>query len=174
MLAGNLRGMLPLVGNAREPRNLERERAARALKRCGEDADPLRLAHAVQAVLGYLPPRTLELLAHRAGLDEETLREQLEADPQILFEPDCARRLEICSGRTCARRGGARLIRQARQGLGIELFETTSEAALRLEPFRCFGQCARAPNIRLDGVVQGAMTEKRFGALLGLLGRVRS
>ncbi len=117
--------------------------------------------------------RAMEAL-HRTGAVPLAPLIGYEADPQILFEPDCARRLEICSGRTCARRGGARLIRQARQGLGIELFETTSEAALRLEPFRCFGQCARAPNIRLDGVVQGAMTEKRFGALLGLLGRVRS
>ncbi|MDG2334583.1 MAG: NAD(P)H-dependent oxidoreductase subunit E [Myxococcota bacterium] len=165
--------MLAPVKKSREPRNLERERVARVLKRCQKESDPHPLAHAVQAALGYLPPHALELLARQMGLDEESLRHKLEADSEILFEPDCARRLEICSGRTCARRGGARLIRQARQDLGIELFETTPESGLRVEPFRCFGQCARAPNIRLDGVIQGAMTEKRFGGLLGLLTRPR-
>lgn len=173
MLAENLRGMLVPVKKSREPRNLERERVARVLKRCENESDPRQLAHAVQASLGYLPPHALEVLARQAGLDEETVRRQLEADSEILFEPACTRRLEICSGRTCARRGGALLIRQARRSLGIELFETTPESGLRVEPFRCFGQCARAPNIRLDGVIQGAMTEKRFGALLGLLVRPR-
>jgi NADH:ubiquinone oxidoreductase subunit E len=53
------------------------------------------------------------------------------------------------------------------------MFQTTSGQKIRLEPFRCFGQCARAPNIRMNGVIQGAMTEKRFELLLGVLGRTK-
>ena len=53
------------------------------------------------------------------------------------------------------------------------MFQTTSGQKVRLEPFRCFGQCARAPNIRMNGMIQGAMTEKRFELLLGVLGRTK-
>ena len=164
-------GMLAAGDNPREPRNLERDRAARALRRSGDESDPCSLARSVQAALGYMPPRALGLLAEKAGLDETVALERLEADPEIRLEPDCRQRIEICSGRTCARRGGARLIRLARRTLAIELFETTPDQQIRLEPFRCFGQCARSPNIRLNGVIQGAMNEKRFGLLLGVLAR---
>lgn len=140
------------------------------MKRCGEEADLGRLARAVQLSLGYVPPRTLDLLAEKTGIDGETAEERLRADAGVRLEPDCRQRIEICSGRTCARRGGAGLIRLARRTLGIDLFRETSDRGLRIEPFRCFGQCARAPNLRINGVVQGAMTEKRFGLLLGVLG----
>ena len=172
MLPGRLACMLPGVATEREVRNLERERARSALKRCGAEEDLARLAKAVQLSLGYVPPRAIPLLAERVGLDVEAVTSRLESEGGILLEPDCRQRIEICSGKTCARRGGAKLIRQARSTLGIDLFRETPDQRVRIEPFRCFGQCARAPNLRVNGVVQGAMTEKRFGLFLGALARV--
>lgn len=173
VLEKSLQGMLESVAKAGEPRNLERDRAHRALKRCGEEVDAGSLARAVQRSLGYVPPRALPLLAEKAGLTAEALLMQLEAIEEIRLEPECQQRIEICSGRTCAGRGGAKLIRLARRSLGVNMFETTPGPHIRLEPFRCFGQCARAPNIRMNGVIQGAMTEKRFGLLLDLLIRTK-
>ena len=155
----------------REPRNLERDRARRAIARCPKEGDAETLARGVQAALGYVPPVALPLLAERTGLEAGVLLGRLQTAPDIRLEPECQQRIEICSGRTCAGRGGAKLVRLARGLLGVEMFQTTSGQKIRLEPFRCFGQCARAPNIRMNGVIQGAMTEKRFELLLGVLGR---
>ncbi len=171
MLPRLLPCMLPGVPNARKPRNLERERARAVLKRCGVETDLGRLAKAIQLSLGYVPPHALPLLAEKVGLEAEAVASRLGSEGGIRLAPDCRQRIEICSGRTCARRGGAKLIRLARSTLGIDLFRETPDRRLRIEPFRCFGQCARAPNLRINGVVQGAMTEKRFGLLLGVLGR---
>ncbi len=155
----------------REPRNLERDRARRAIARCREGDDAETLARGVQAALGYVPPVALPLLAEKTELEAGVLLAKLQTASDIRLEPECAHRIEICSGRTCAGRGGAKLVRLARGLLGVEMFQTTSSQKIRLEPFRCFGQCARAPNIRMNGVIQGAMTEKRFELLLGVLGR---
>ena len=159
------------VKKSGEPRNLERDRARRVLARCEPGGDPCTLAAAVQRALGYVPPLAIPLLARCAGLEEDEVLGRLQQDEDLLLEPAGRHRVTICTGRTCARRGGAALARSARRALGVDLFRTTADRSIHLEPFRCFGQCAMAPNVRIDGGLQGAMTESRLLLLLDVLGR---
>lgn len=129
------------------------------------------LAAAVQRSLGYVAPATLEQIAERAGIDAAAVRAIVETCPELRLVPPGAHRVTICTGRTCVRRGGAALLRAARRALDVNVFETSADGAIRLEPFRCFGQCAMAPNIRIDGSPRGAMTGDRFGLLLDMLRR---
>ena len=152
----------------KESRNLEFERIERIVARAPHQADALTLAHRVQVALGYVPTRAVELVAAIKGIEVERLESEIGNDDRLLSAPPGRHRVLICTGRTCARRGGARLLRQARKQLGIGVFESTEDESVRLEPFRCFGQCAQAPNVRLSGSLRGAMTEKRFGLLLNL------
>ncbi|MFP6641547.1 MAG: NAD(P)H-dependent oxidoreductase subunit E [Myxococcota bacterium] len=151
-----------------QPRNLERERTERALARAPSNSDIPGLARAVQEKLGYLPATAIDSIAKRAALERAVVQELIEQQDELLLSPPGRHQVTICSGRTCARRGGARLIRMAREKLSLEVFQTTPDSAVRLEPFRCFGQCAQGPNVRLDGSLRGAMTEKRFALLLDL------
>ena len=157
------------VGRPR--RNLEQERARRALDRLGDERDVHALAAAVQAVLGYVAPVTLDQIARHAGTTPEAVREAVSADESLRAEPPARSRVTICTGRTCARRGGASLVRIARRVLDVGVFETTADGAIRLEPFSCFGQCAMAPNVRIDGRVRGAMGGERLERLLEMLRR---
>jgi len=151
-----------------KPKNLEFERIERVLARAPHETDALALTHRVQAALGYVPMRAVELVAAIKGIEVERLETEIENDDRLLSVPAGRHRVLICTGRTCARRGGARLLRQARKQLGIGVFESTEDESVRLEPFRCFGQCAQAPTVRLSGSLRGAMTEKRFALLLNL------
>jgi len=154
----------------RSSRNLEQEHARRVLARQRAGADLQALACAVQARLGHVPETTWEPIAERAGTTAERVRALVETGAGGLrAEPSARYRVTICTGRTCARRGGAALLRAARRTLGIGAFESTGDGAIHLEPFRCFGQCAMAPNVRLDGRLRGAMTEARLGPLLAML-----
>ena len=65
------------------------------------------------------------------------------------------------------------MVRFARRLLGINLFRTTADAAIRLDSQKCLGRCAMAPNVRIDGNLLGVMDEKRFGLLLGVMTRPR-
>lgn len=151
-------------------RNLERERAGRALARLA-DTELNACALQIQEALGYVAPATFSLLAERTGLSIDAVREAVEAAPDLREAPRGRHRVTVCTGRTCARRGGAELVRRARVRLAIDVFETTEDGAIRLEPFRCFGQCAMAPNILIDGSIRGAMKPERFDLLLDMLGR---
>jgi NADH:ubiquinone oxidoreductase subunit E len=64
-------------------------------------------------------------------------------------------------------------LRAARRLLDVNVFETSADDAIRLEPFRCFGQCAMAPNILIDGQIRGSMSGERFALLLAMLRRDR-
>jgi len=123
----------------------------------------------VQAVLGYVPPIVIALLAEKANRTEEQVLASVTEDDELLLEPAGRHRVTICTGTSCARWGGAGLARAARRLLGIPLFRTSPDQAIHLEPYKCFGSCATAPNVRIDGKLRGAMTEKRFLLLLRML-----
>ena len=150
-------------------RNLELARSRRVLARFESGADPRAMAAAVQAVLGYVPPLAIALLAQKADLAEEQVLARIGEDEELLLEPSGRHRVTICTGTSCARWGGAGLARAARRLLGIPLFRTSADRAVHLEPYKCFGSCATAPNVRIDGKLRGAMTEKRFLLLLRML-----
>lgn len=157
-----------------EPRNLERELIRQVLARHPSGSDPRALAMAVQEALDYLPKMAIEEIARHAAASADHVRLAVEQDDTLRLAPRGRYRVTICTGETCARRGGASLVRLARETLGVELFRASANEAIRIEPFRCFGQCAMAPNIRIDGATRGAMTESRFRLLLQVLGRSSS
>ena len=159
------------VMGSQDASNLELELIERALARAPQEADGPGLAHRVQTVLGYVPEQALESIAARLGVERESLMDLIAKDDSLRSEPAGRYRVLVCTGRTCAIRGGAQLLRQAREKLGIEVFESTENEAVRLEPFRCFGRCAQAPNVRFKGELRGAMTEKRFDLLLDMMMR---
>lgn len=152
-------------------RNLVAQRIERALARRSGEADPQKLAAAVQDALGYVPVDAHQAIAERAGCAREVVERAVAGAEALRTEPHGRHRVTICTGRTCARRGGAKLLRSARRRLGVGVFETSADGAIHLEPFRCFGQCAMAPNIRIDGGVRGAMTLDRFELLVDVLRR---
>jgi NADH-quinone oxidoreductase subunit E len=156
-----------------EPRNLERDRTLRALARFERGGDARAMATAIQATLGYVPARAMDLVAVHAGVSSQAVQSIVESDEGLASAPLARHRVTICTGRTCARRGGARLAKLARQTLGIPLFTSREDGSIHIEPFRCFGECAMAPNVRIDGGTRGAMTESRFRLLLGALAKRR-
>jgi len=129
------------------------------------------MAVSIQASLGYVPERIVPLLSEHAGVSPDDLRMLIASDERLLTAPAARHRVTICTGRTCSRRGGVKLVKLARAKLGIPLFTGTADGALHIEPFRCFGECAMAPNVRIDGATRGAMTESRFRLLLSALAR---
>ena len=149
--------------------NLEFELVERALARAPQEADGLGLAHRIQDVLGYVPEHALESMAGRLGVERQGLESLIAGDASLRLQPTGRYRVLVCTGQTCAIRGGAQLLRQARAKLDIDIFESTENEAIRLEPFRCFGRCAQAPNVRFKGELRGAMTEKRFDLLLEMM-----
>lgn len=61
--------------------------------------------------------------------------------------------VEICESTPCYFQGGDALQSTAAGRLGIAMDEVTEDGALCVETVPCFGRCATAPNVRIDGTV---------------------
>lgn len=74
--------------------------------------------------------------------------------------------IKFCMGTACYVGGVPQLMEKARQALGIEVGETTSDGNITLEVCRCVGACSQAPVIVVDEEVQGRVRPNKFPQVL--------
>lgn len=92
------------------------------------------------------------------------------------LSPQGAHTVVVCRGTACHTRGSRGLLLGAASRLGVRNFRedeessfTTEDRLFTVKTVACFGQCALAPVVAVDGVIHSRMTE---GALAALLTRV--
>ena len=139
-------------------------------------------------LLGILEA-TQELDAHR-WLPEPTLRRVAEALDLPLsrvysvatfysffnLKPQGLHSVVVCRGTACHTRGSLELLEAALERLGIQGFRedeensaTTADGFASVRTVACFGQCALAPVVMVDGAIKSRMTVGKLAALLDRL-----
>jgi NADH:ubiquinone oxidoreductase subunit E len=135
------------------------------------DRDLVDLLNRLQQALGYIPPPSIALIADVTGLERPAIYRAIELSPSFSLRPPGKHLLYICSADNCCAKGGLALADTAKRVLGADYYQCDARNTVRIEPFRCLGNCVNGPNISLDRIVQGPMTpEKLEGLLQGLLG----
>ncbi len=93
------------------------------------------------------------------------------------LKPQGKHSIVVCRGTACHTRGSLTLLNEALEQLGIHGFKEEEEnSATSLDGFAtvrtvaCFGQCALAPVVQIDGVVKSRMT---IGKLVGILQKMK-
>ena len=93
------------------------------------------------------------------------------------LRPQGKHTIAVCRGTACHTRGSLALLVEALSRLGIQSFREEEEnSATSLDGFAsvrtvaCFGQCALAPVVAIDGVVTSRMT---IGKLVTILDKMR-
>jgi len=74
--------------------------------------------------------------------------------------------IKFCMGTACYVGGTPQLIEKAKQSLGVDVGDTTSDGGLTLEICRCVGACSQAPVVVVDDEVQGRVRPNKFPQLL--------
>ena len=86
----------------------------------------------------------------------------------------------VCRGTACHTRGSRSLLRSLAFTLGIKedeikenekVFLTTADNKFTIRTVACFGQCALAPVIDIDGKIYSHMTEAKIRRLIKQIGR---
>jgi NADH-quinone oxidoreductase subunit E len=112
----------------------------------------------VQGELGYLPEESLSEIAHFLGLSSSEIYGVASFYAQFRFERQGEHTIKVCQGTACHVRGAKRIMEAVAQELGIEAGGTTPDYKYSLERVACFGSCALAPVLVIDGQVYGRMT----------------
>jgi formate dehydrogenase subunit gamma len=127
----------------------------------------LPILHAIQDRLGWIPPRTLPLIAYELNLSRAEVHgvvsfyhyfRQHQPGEHVIF---------LCRAEACQAVGAVALEAHAKRALGVEFHGTSGDGRYTLEPVYCLGNCASGPSLMIDRELHGRMTPERFDELIG-------
>ena len=125
------------------------------------------ILHAVQEALGYVPPDSLTLIAHELNLTRAEVHGVVSFYHHVRNTPPGRHIVRICRAEACQALGARTLEAHAKQSLGIDFHETTSDGAITLEAVYCLGNCGCGPSVLIDADdLRGRITPAAFDELV--------
>jgi len=120
----------------------------------------------VQGTLGYLPAEARTAIAKFLNVPESVVYGVATFYAQFYLTRQGEHKIKVCRGTACHVRGGRRIMHAVQRKLGIKPGETTPDYEFSLERVACFGSCALAPVVVVDGKVHGRMTTQKTEQIL--------
>jgi NADH:ubiquinone oxidoreductase subunit E len=113
----------------------------------------------------YLPESTMRLISEGMGLPLAQVYSVATFYSFFNLTPQGLHSIVVCRGTACHTRGSLELLETALRRLGIEGFRedeansvTTVDGFATVRTVACFGQCALAPVVQIDGAICSRMT----------------
>lgn len=131
----------------------------------------------------YLPRETLEYISVKTGVPLARLFGVVSFYAFFNLQPQGDHTITICRGTACHTRRSRNLLEYLKNLLGLKeeghhqgekLFLTTPDKKFTLRTVACFGQCALAPVVEIDGNIYGHVTERMLKKLVLDAGRKKS
>ena len=127
----------------------------------------LPILHAVQDALGYVPPESLALIAKELNLTRAEVHGVVTFYHHFRSTPPGRTVVQICRAEACQALGARALEAHAKNTLGIDFHETTSDGAITLEAVYCLGNCGCGPSLLIgEDEIHARVTPERFDALV--------
>jgi NADH:ubiquinone oxidoreductase subunit E len=116
-------------------------------------ASTIQMLQSAQTALEYLPRDALQAIAHHVGVAPAAVEGVASFYAQFRFSAPGRHRISVCSGTACYVRGSGKLMDEIQAELEVAPGTTSADGAVTLESVSCFGACALAPVVVLDGKV---------------------
>jgi formate dehydrogenase subunit gamma len=126
----------------------------------------LEVLHAIQAALGFVPAGAVPVVAEGLNLSRAEVHGVVTFYHYFRHARPGTHTVHLCQAEACQSMGAEALTAHARQRLGIDFHETTSNGRFSLEPIYCLGNCACSPAVMIDGRLYGRVTAERFDQLI--------
>lgn len=121
----------------------------------------------------HLSEETLREVARKAGIPASQVYSVATFYSFFNLEPQGKHTIVVCRGTACHTRGSRDLLMETAAKLGFkEVVEeeegvlTTSDRRFTIRTVACFGQCALAPVVAIDGTIHSRMTTGKLLALV--------
>jgi bidirectional [NiFe] hydrogenase diaphorase subunit len=127
-----------------------------ALKRTGLRQDALiEVLHSAQNAFGYLTPELLWYVAAQLRLPPSRVYGVATFYNFFSLKPPGKHAVVLCEGTVCYMRGATAIGEALEARFGAAPGETSADGQLSVAIARCFGSCALAPVVVIDGQVVG-------------------
>jgi NADH-quinone oxidoreductase subunit E len=120
----------------------------------------------IQAVYGYVPAESIELISRELSIYPVRIYGILTFYTQFYLTPRGRHTIKVCQGTACHVMGGKDILDYISDRLGISEGETTTDGMFSLERVACLGCCGMAPVVVIDNHFYGKCTIQRAGKLL--------
>jgi len=132
----------------------------------GERGDLIPILQNLQEIVGYLPREAMAATAGFLNVPEATIYGVVTFYAQFHLTRQGRHKIRVCQGTACHVRGGKRVMSAVKKKLGIGPGETTPDYEFSVEGVACFGSCALAPVMVVDGKVYGKVTPRQAVEIL--------
>ena len=132
----------------------------------GAKDELIPLMEAAQEEFGYLSEEVVTAISGFLKLPESHVFGVATFYALFRLKPGGKKNIRVCRGTACHVRGGARILQEVENRLGIKAGQTTPDKYFSLETISCFGSCALAPVLVVDKNVYGRMTVSRVEQIL--------
>jgi NADH-quinone oxidoreductase subunit E len=135
-----------------------------------EKANTIPILQHVQHELGYLPAEALKRIAWYVKVPESNIFSVATFYAQFNLIPRGRNIVRVCRGTACHVKGGARILKEVQNHLGIKPGESTPDMQYALETVACIGACALAPTMTINDETHGEMTARKVAEIFAQKG----
>lgn len=128
------------------------------------------ILHALQDRFGYVPRESIPPLARALDLSESEIYGVTTFYSHFRLAPIGRHHITLCSGTSCHVEQGARLLDELRRLLEISPGQRTADGQFSLATAPCFGCCAAAPVMMIDGQLYPHVTPAKLPTVLAQYG----
>ncbi|MCG2680297.1 MAG: NADH-quinone oxidoreductase subunit NuoE [Kiritimatiellae bacterium] len=132
----------------------------------GQRNELIPILQDVQGAVGYVPREAMTKIAHFLNIPESSVYGVVTFYAQFYLTRQGKHKIRVCQGTACHVRGGRRIMQAVEKKLGIKPGETTADYKFSLERVACFGSCALAPVMVVDGKAYGRITSQKAEKIL--------
>ena len=143
---------------ARPDPEVKRWYAGAAAKFARSQSSVIPMLQSAQASLGYLPRDAMRTIARHLAVPPAVVEGVASFYAQFRYEAPGRHRVTVCRGTACHVRGSGKLMDALGASLGVDAGRTTANGEFTLETVACFGACALAPVVVIDGKVSGRVS----------------
>jgi len=120
----------------------------------------------IQAVYGYIPRESVELISEELSIYPVEIYGILTFYAQFYLSPRGRHTIKVCQGTACHVMGGKEILDYLSDKLGIREGGTTEDGMFSLERVACLGCCGMAPVVMIDDDFLGWCTIRKIDELL--------
>ncbi len=132
----------------------------------GRQQEVITILQKVQNSLGYIPTEALILVADFTGMPEATVYGIATFYERFRLSPVGQHVVKVCRGTACHVKGADRILHEIENRFKLSPGHTTKDRMFTLETVACFGSCAIAPVVVVDGKVSADMDPDKVGKVL--------
>ena len=126
----------------------------------------VQILQSAQEIYGYLPEKTLEVIATELGVSSEQVYSVATFYSQFSFSPKGKYAISVCLGTACYVKGAGEIYDKIKQKLGLEDGGSTADGKFSIDACRCIGACGLAPVLSINDDVYGKVTPDQIDGIL--------